>query len=899
MVARAPVFLLLLALGGVIADVYLQNPRGSNDRLDDEGRERNNANRLFDSQNNNRGGYNVGNVYYVAGSKLEVQWTNQHSCGGTNANCEIIIQYKCDDKVRDGTEQLTIPANPNQCQNFNCDTDVRFGRQESFDSYTWCRMRSRNKGLFTANQLLNGNSAQYTRQNPNGDRRGLECPEERDYYPYWAPSEWKDLAIFTDTETRCKAYQMESQNVAAKYYCSPPKGWINARFNVNNWGQNGFIPITQSQCEAIMYQATPTSAVEYANWTKVEPFGIAAPACYAAPPSRDNHLGNGWTGDRAGHANGFTLTIPSEISETCVLRLRYNITTGDFNHWESATSVQSSAEATANTSFPTNEQNRNPALIDIWSKYKLTWNDVKDCFNKTINNAESTRRYCREYVLQNNPKVDIFGSLLPAGQGKIKLQLAVNTAQYGRTFQDRSHVYAVRTRSAANAAADGDILNINVNGKRGNIVQTYPATEYDFQPNTAYVKVGDSVHFQWTGSNTNPNNNAGQGRAGSDRSNIVMSRNANYQEWQLQTIDGQTVYGQWGTMYPQMLPRPGWANPINPDTQAFPNIAFMGFGYSDLMTLATTERWLDDNGKLSRGGNCYGGELSELDDCSPYFDLGPRKAETKGVFNYFSTRNNNFSNRNQQARVVVSETVRSEGTAATNAAMVWTPQGSLWVGEGTFDQVNVISLKTQPVGDVQNAGLKEVASHFLTVSPPTFMGWTGGEKVHLKLHYTENYLGFARLYRADQVEGPFHQYVADSWSTGSVSFSTTQGGVWVVRDPTNVAAVVIVTVLCVAVIAVGIYYARKYKKDKEATRGAMVQKHLQTTGVVTDLSLAKTEDVVGKARSPTTTTAARVKTSTAKKDLPSGWTEVQDPESGEVYYVNPIQGLTQWEFPTA
>ena len=58
--------------------------------------------RLFDSQNNNRGGYNVGNLYYYSGSILPIEWTNQHSCADPNNNCEVIIQYMCEDNVRDG-----------------------------------------------------------------------------------------------------------------------------------------------------------------------------------------------------------------------------------------------------------------------------------------------------------------------------------------------------------------------------------------------------------------------------------------------------------------------------------------------------------------------------------------------------------------------------------------------------------------------------------------------------------------------------------------------------------------------------------------------------------------------------------------------------------------------------
>jgi len=620
---------LLLLAGACHADVYMQYPPGSNNRLDEGGGNRNNNNRLMDTQNNAKGGYGYGGdagnpaapVSYMVGSKLSVAWTAQHSCGSENAECQMVIQYMCNDgattppgvaaagggvgegPLRDGTNNnAPDPNNP----------QANRGLHEPTSFYTACEGRERNQRLYTADQTLNGNDATKTRQNPNGARSALECPEERDYYPYWAPTPWKDLMILTNNLRQCQFYQDESQNQKPRSYCT---------------GGGNQQPITEAGC---------TGAG--GTWNTMPAFGIPKPECVTAPVTRDNHLGN----DRSGQETFANITIPAGAGETgtgigrrlqagitnddatnCVVRLRYNITTADTRKC-SIPAAQTQAECTAQGG--------------IWSAFYL---DSSDNLNNNANIVGG--------LPAGNPTVNL-GDLLSDGGGEdSELELAVNTNQYGRTFQDRSHVFSIRSRPAA-MAQTANIYNLNVKGKRGNIVQTYPATEYDFHPNDLVVGANDYVHIQWTGNdNTNNNgNNNGEGTNNEDRHNIVQLSNSG-----LDVPMDFNAQAQ-GNMFDVLWE---W----NPENQGS---TFGG---------ARGQKKLTTQAALSKQTNCAQNpnndqqrtNCEKLNNAAATVDLGVMRFKP-GAYSYMSSRNNNFSNRAQKAKLTTLSTPGALAQPPTN-----------------------------------------------------------------------------------------------------------------------------------------------------------------------------------------------------------------------------------------
>ena len=116
---------------------------------------------------------------------------------------------------------------------------------------------------------------------------------------------------------------------------------------------------------------------------------------------------------------------------------------------------------------------------------------------------DRNRSVCHDYIhislfkrLARNPTLE-FNPSAPAPL-RARLGLAINTAQVGRTFQDRSHVFFIEPRDPA-IPQGRNVVYIGTRGKRGNIVQNYPAVEYDFVPNTVRLMEDDVVIYQTGG----------------------------------------------------------------------------------------------------------------------------------------------------------------------------------------------------------------------------------------------------------------------------------------------------------------------------------------------------------------------------------------------------------------
>jgi hypothetical protein len=346
-------------------------------------------------------------------------------------------------------------------------------------------------------------------------------------------------------------------------------------------------------------------------------------------------------------------------------------------------------------------------------------------------------------------------------------------------------------------AYDTTIHNLQVKGKRGNIVQTFPSHEYDFQPARLNVRVNDFIHFQWSGSNTNPNNNAGQGRQGSDRHNAVLLRPAHYAEvghvvkageeavegniWQDTTL---TTYGQWGRSYPARIDEN----------------SFLGFDQEMMEMLALTG--------AAGMGYTYGGESSELDDAGTYFDAQPQRATKKGIYHYLCTRNNNFSNRDQKAKIVVSDS--SEETALVGALGGSIASGSVTITFGSDQLSGLTSITVTESPSTTSSSLADVASNFITVMPEDL----GGAKFTAKLEFDSDPLRTAAVYHSNDFHGTWSEIGNADFNGNTATWTASNGGKFAVSSAVNYGAVIGIAIAVCFVAGVGLFVGLRWYRNK-------------------------------------------------------------------------------------
>lgn len=235
-------------------------------------------------------------------------------------------------------------------------------------------------------------------------------------------------------------------------------------------------------------------------------------------------------------------------------------------------------------------------------------------------------------------------------------------------FQDRTYTFQVlmpdgkdgignQVANSRPSECDGQLYNLNVRGKRGNIVQTYPSVEYDFVPNKMTVTEDDCVHLQWTGSDYNPNRNPNNGEGGppnpnnsnegkSDRTNMVqMGRNG----YNFPLLDSKefTMFKATDTQWRRMT---FLDQPLNSQTECLTATELDNAGVNNRQDRERDHR---NCGKLS------GQKI-------PHMDIGVVKAGSVGTYEYMSTRNNNLSNRGQKGTFTVTPSTKSKlSTGAT------------------------------------------------------------------------------------------------------------------------------------------------------------------------------------------------------------------------------------------
>jgi hypothetical protein len=142
--------------------------------------------------------------------------------------------------------------------------------------------------------------------------------------------------VLTDDTGRCGYYSGNSQNVRDYGTCCNKTHLAGTGECIQLAITDGVGPNNLAACE---------SSSRSGKWVESGKWGVDPPRCTLAPYSRDNQLANlaapyGVTPPSQLHPPKFSWQIPGDVLDrldqdeaTCVLRMRYNISSADYNGW--------------------------------------------------------------------------------------------------------------------------------------------------------------------------------------------------------------------------------------------------------------------------------------------------------------------------------------------------------------------------------------------------------------------------------------------------------------------------------------------------------------------------------------------------------------------------------------
>jgi hypothetical protein len=195
------------------------------------------------------------------------------------------------------------------------------------------------------------------------------------------------------------------------------------------------------------------------------------------------------------------------------------------------------------------------------------------------------------------------------------------------------------------------------------------------------------------------------------------------------------------------------------------------------------------SGRQAHTENLDFGNMEELDDAAASFNLKPLQTTQTGTWNYVSTRNNNFSNRSQKGKIVITDgAFKQEDIGQGNKALM-TRQGWIAFASGAKKTITQVTFWTEP--------MKGAASHVVHIEPWD-LGLGDDKWAELGVNYEQRALRSAKFYYRSDSESDWSEISSTEFTErngNTVAVANIQnGGEFMVEDEVDAGAVAAIVV---------------------------------------------------------------------------------------------------------